>query len=191
MLKLFGILILITRFEVGKKRDLWKKTCRNALLPPPNFGERTGMSRDRLLTLWTHATYSKQPLKQGLMSSVRYRWALLKDFVDTFSKHRIQNVTPSEIICVDEPISGWYGLGGNWIDIGLPNYVAIDCKPENGCEIQDSACGRSGIMMHLELVSTAQDEATKTYEEGILHGTAVLCRTVGLWARTNHIMWVD
>ena len=31
-------------------------------------------------------------------------------------------------------------------------YVAIDRKPESECEIQNSACGRSGIMMRLQIV---------------------------------------
>ena len=29
------------------------------------------------------------------------------------------------MICVDESISRWYGQGGDWIDFGLPHYVAI------------------------------------------------------------------
>jgi hypothetical protein len=32
----------------------------------------------------------------------------------------------------------WYGTGGDWINEGLPHYVVIDCKPENGCEIQNA-----------------------------------------------------
>ena len=91
------------------------------------------------------------------------------------------------MICVDESISRWYGLGGHWIDIGLSHYVAIYPKPENGCEIQNSACGRSGLMLHLELVSTAEDERDRAYENDILHGTAVLRRIVEPWAGTNRI----
>ena len=53
----------------------------------------------------------------------------------------------SEWICVDESMSRWYGLGGSWINIGLPMYVSIDRKPESGCEIQNAACGISGVML--------------------------------------------
>ena len=49
-------------------------------------------------------------------------------------------------------MSRWYGQGGHWINHGLPQYVAIDRKPENGCEIQNAACGRSGVMLRLKLV---------------------------------------
>jgi hypothetical protein len=33
-------------------------------------------------------------------------------------------------------MSQWYGKGGDWINTGLPHYIAIKRKPENGCEIQ-------------------------------------------------------
>lgn len=104
--------------------------------------------------------------------------SLVQEFVDAINEHRKANVVPSEIICVDESISRWYGLGGHWIDLGLPHYVAIDRKPENGCEIQDAACGRSGIMLRLELVVTAEEEAQKEFEDAEQHGTAVARRLV-------------
>ena len=44
---------------------------------------------------------------------------------------------------MDASISRWYGLGGGWINIGIPMYIDIDRKPENGCDIQNSACGES------------------------------------------------
>jgi hypothetical protein len=51
-----------------------------------------------------------------------------------------------------ESLSKWYGLGGSWINMGLPHYIAIDRKPEDGCDIQNAACGCSGVMMQLKLV---------------------------------------
>ena len=41
-------------------------------------------------------------------------------------------------------------------------YVAIDRKPDNGCEIQDAYCGRSKIMITLKLVKTVTEEAVDT-----------------------------
>jgi hypothetical protein len=92
-------------------------------------------------------------------------------------------VTPAESICVDESISRWYGQGGHWIDLGLAHHVAIDRKLENGCEIQNTSCKRSGIMLRLQLVTTAEDEHERTCDfgdGGMLHGTAILCRLVEL-----------
>ena len=41
---------------------------------------------------------------------------------------------------------------------GLPHYVAMDRKPENGCEIQNAACIDSNIMIQLKLVKSKEDE---------------------------------
>ncbi|KAG7349008.1 transposase IS4 [Nitzschia inconspicua] len=86
------------------------------------------------------------------MSSEQYRWLLVDDFVEEFNEHMVQAFDPSEHICVDESISRWYGQGGHWTNMGLPMYVAIDRKPENGCEIQNATCGQSGFMLRLKLV---------------------------------------
>ena len=53
---------------------------------------------------------------------------------------------PSEVICVDESMLRWYGIGGYYINMGLPIYAAIDRKPEKGAEVQNNADGNTGIM---------------------------------------------
>ena len=89
--------------------------------------------------------------------------------------------------CVDELISWWYGLGGGWINIGLTIYIAIDRKPENGCEIQNSACSESGIMLRLLLLKSEEDSHLHTQEnnEGLQHGTAILKYLVVPWANSE------
>ena len=64
----------------------------------------------------------------------------------------------SDLICADDSISWWYAQGGHWINLGLPMYVEIYRDPENGAEIQNYACGRSGIMMRLRIVNSAKNE---------------------------------
>ena len=67
-------------------------------------------------------------------------------------------------------------------------YVAIDCKPENGREIQNACCGRSSIMMRLKLVKTAEEEATHRdvdLADGMLHGTKILLFLVGPWLNSD------
>ena len=54
-------------------------------------------------------------------------------------------------------MSRWYGIGGHWINAGLTQYIAIDRKPENGCEIQNASDGVSGIMIQLKLVKTSSE----------------------------------
>ena len=80
-------------------------------------------------------------------------------------------------------MSRWYGMGGFWINEGLPQYVAMERKPENGCEIQNSADGVSGVMMRLKLVKTAEEEATivREDENGLLHGTSILLELTKPW----------
>ncbi len=71
----------------------------------------------------------------------------------------------------------WYGYGGDWINLGIPQYIAIDRKPENGGEIQDASCGKSGsgIMQRPKSVKGAEaDCENHDSEEETLHGDKVL-----------------
>ena len=76
-----------------------------------------------------------------------------------FNLHRQRFVIPLWLICADESMIRWYGLGGHWINMGLPMYVAMDRKPENGLEIQNTCCAKSGIMLQLKLVKTQEMNA--------------------------------
>ncbi len=184
LLKFFGILILSTRFEFGSRSELWSRTAPSKYRPAPAFG-RCGMPRHRFDILFTAIKWSHQPDERpDDMTSEAYRWQLVKDFVKRFNSHRATRYSPSESICVDESMSRWYGLGGYWINVGIPQYVAIDRKPENGCEIQNAGDGVSGVMMQLKLVETAESEALHAVEgeDGLLHGTVILKRLLEPWA---------
>ena len=62
-------------------------------------------------------------------------------------------------------------------------YKAIDRKPENGCEIQNSACSESGLMLRLLLVKSEEysDLHTQDNNECLKHGTAILKYLVLPW----------
>jgi hypothetical protein len=79
--------------------------------------------------------------------------------VDNYNEHRKSYLIPSWQICVDESIGRWYGLGGSWINEGLPHCVAIDHKLEDGLEIQNAYDAMSGIMARLQLVKSATTES--------------------------------
>jgi len=120
------------------------------------------MSHNCFDELLQYMQWSEQPLERPAdMSSESYRWMKTDHFVSRFNHHRLTHFNPFHLTCVDESISRWCGLGGSWINIGLPMYVAINRKPENGCEIQNSCCAKSGIMMRLKLVKTAAEEDQK------------------------------
>jgi len=177
VLKFFGILILATRFQFGSRADLLATAPRSKHIPAPAFGERTGISRHRFDTMWSAPRSSRQQTggpSTDDASGERYRWALLNDLISSINNHRAALVSPGDTICVDESMVKWYGLGEAWIAIGPPMYIYIDRKPENGCEIQNAACGRSGIMLRLHLVTTAADQPAhlSADESHLLHGTA-------------------
>ena len=101
---------------------------------------------------------------------------------------------PSYFICADESISRWYGQGGYWVNMGIPEYIAIYQKPENGCEIQNSSCDRSSDMLWIRLVKTAEERETEhanAGDDGLLHGTQALKTLGGGWTNINRIVCAD
>lgn len=69
--------------------------------------------------------------------------------------------SPFEKICVDESTFHWYELGGDYSSLGLSNYVTLDRKPENGCEIRSTCCTASGIMTCLRAVTSVKNRKSK------------------------------
>jgi hypothetical protein len=176
ILKVFGTMVLMTRFQFGK-RDLLSSSKRpSTFIPAADFGI-TGMSRTRFRELRAAILFSEQG-DETEMTSSQHRWSLVTGFVEAINSHRKKYFEPSDLICVDESVSRWYELGGSWIEIGLPHYVAIDRKPDSGCEIQNSSCGRSGVMLQLKLVVSKDDEVFEDGRENMLHGTKVLSQIV-------------
>ena len=146
------------------------------------------MFRDRFKEIFICQRYSKQPAQRPAdVSSEQYRWMLVDDHVLLFNKNRAKIITPTGTIVVDESISRWYGIGGDWINAGLPMYIAMDQKPEDGCEIQDSCDGETGIMLQLKLVKTkTEEDRIVDDKEGdsdtkIAKGTKVVLELVEPW----------
>lgn len=187
ILRLMGVLVLMSRYEYSKRRDLWKTTSENKYVSAPNFSQI--MTYTRFMTLRANLRFSDNGNQDN--DGSENRWGLVDDFVAAINFHRETFVTPSELICVDESMSRWYGLGGDYIDVGLPTYRALDRKPESGCEIKSSACGRSGIMLRLEIVKSPSDDVDTDCDRGLSHGAAVTRRLVYPWSGTNRIVCGD
>ena len=182
-MKFLGIILLITRTKVKKRQELWATQATFKYIPAMNLG-RTGLSQHRYDQLWKAVRWSDQPEERPEgMSSERYRWKLISDFVDRFNEHRATRFILSDRVCCDESMSKWYGLGGDWINIGLPMYVAIDRKPVNGREIQNVCCGRSQIMMQIKVVETAdkRNANQEVHDDGQLHGIKVMFDLIKPW----------
>ena len=59
--------------------------------------------------------------------------------------------------------------------MGLPVYVAMYRKPDNGLEIHNAACGRLGIMMRIRIVKYSKNEPDQEDdEENLPHSTKVM-----------------
>lgn len=187
ILRFMGVIVLMSRYEFGRRRDLWATSSDNKYIPAPNFGKI--MAQHRFHTLRANIRFSDAGSTDD--DGEANRWGLVDDFVKAINQHREFFVTPSDLICVDESMSRWYGLGGDWIDVGLPTYRAIDRKPENGCEIKNSACGRSGIMLRMEIVKSPTEDAEIGKSSGLTHGAAVTKRLVEPWMNTNRIVCGD
>ena len=50
--------------------------------------------------------------------------------------HRLTRLYTSERLCVYEIFRRWYGLVGDWINIGLPQYVQMYQNPDYAYIIQ-------------------------------------------------------
>ena len=112
-LKFIGVMILTTRFDFGDRRELFQVKAMSPYIPPPMINNTSGMSRKRFEEIWASLTFSTVPkVRSSTMSSAEYRWKHVDDFVDLFNKHRRANFVPSELICIDESMSRWYGNGG-------------------------------------------------------------------------------
>ena len=71
-------------------------------------------------------------------------------------------------------------------------YVAIDSNPENRAEIQNSACGRSGITMQIRTMKSMNNEENqKDDRDNLPHDTKVLKELVMSWANTDRIVCAD
>ena len=90
IVKFFGVMLLVTRFEFGSQASLWSNTSTNKYIPAPLFG-LTGMPQKWFDDLWMCIRFSDQPHNHpSEMTSEQYRWRLVDDFIKNFNEHRVQ-----------------------------------------------------------------------------------------------------
>ena len=63
-------------------------------------------------------------------------WKLVNDHIDNFNSHILAILYTSERLCTYGIFRRWYGLVGDWINIGIPQYVQLGQNPDYGCKIQ-------------------------------------------------------
>ena len=73
IVKFFGGMLLVTRFEFGSRASLWSNVTTNKYIPAPSFG-LTGMPRKRFDDLWMCIRFSEQPWNRPSdMTSEQFR----------------------------------------------------------------------------------------------------------------------
>jgi hypothetical protein len=153
LLRWIGVCMLIASINFrGDRRKLWEGGGAASKYLPSYDLRATGMSRNRFDDIWYAVRWSRQPPEQpDGMSSERYRWMLVEDFVANYNDYRKRTFLPGGHLEADETVVRWYGKGGAFVDAGLPMYLALERKPDNGGEIQNLADVASGIMLHLKV----------------------------------------
>jgi len=168
-----------------------RRRARITYMQAPAFVKLTGMPRSRFDALCSCVTFSEQAGDAD--DSEGSRWQLIDQLVSSIHTDRAACVSPSELIYVDESMCKWYGQGGHWIQRGLPMYVAIDRKPEIGCEVRNAPCGPKGVMLNLSVVTTAEHrQGTMTGDdEDLPHGTTVRKKLVAPWAGNYRVVCAE
>ena len=120
---------------------------------------------------------------------------LISDFVDAINEWKSKRMYPGSIICVDESMIRWYGLGGEYINKGAPFYVYIDGKPDGGIEIQTSACAKSGVLLQLKVVKSKTETRRHNFlrhvPAGENAGTTAVKELTQPWHRSNRVTVAD
>ena len=82
--------------------------------------------------------------------------------------------------------------------MGCPHYVVIDRKPENGMELQNIACGKTGVLLGLKLVKSANisnesggEAAQSEIETSGTYGTKVLKELCRPWCGYSRLCCAD
>jgi hypothetical protein len=83
---------------------------------------------------------------------------LVDDFVANINNYRARTFVPGGHLEANESMIRWYGVGGSFVDAGIPHYAVIERKPDNGAKIQNLADVASGIMLRIKIIKSAAEE---------------------------------
>jgi hypothetical protein len=160
LLQWISVCMLIASINFrGDRHKLWEGGGATSKYLPSYDLRATGMSRNCFDDIWYAIRWSRQPPKQpdGMLYE-RYHWMLVDDFIDNINEYRSRTFDPRNQLKADEMVIWWYGVGGTFVNAGLPMYLTLEHKPDNGGEIQNLADVASGIMLHLKVVKLAKEE---------------------------------
>jgi len=128
LLRGIGVCVLIASINFrGRCHNLWEGGGAASKYLPSYDLRATGMSRNRFEDIWYAVRWFHQPHEQPHgMSSEQNRWMLVDDFVANINKYRTMTFVPGGHLEADESMIRWYGIGGSYVDAGIPDYAAIE-----------------------------------------------------------------
>ena len=135
MIIVLGSLFLSTRYKFVSWCDMWYSRSQCKYIKPPGI-VKIGLTRPMFNHMWSCIWFSrqKQP-NMDRMNMRKWEWQLVNGHIEEFNNYRLEWFYPSERLCVDDIFSRWYGLGGYLVNLGLSQYVQMDCKPADGFKI--------------------------------------------------------
>lgn len=69
--------------------------------------------------------------------------------------------------------------------------MALDGKSENGCTIKSAAYGKSGVIIRVQLIKSAEDRRIETYEKDQQYRAAVTLQLVEPWIEFGRVVHGD
>ncbi len=72
---------------------------------------------------------------------------LVSNFVTNINEYCARTFLPGDHLKANKTVIQWYGVGGAFVDAGLPIYLAFERKPDNGGKIHNLADFASGIIL--------------------------------------------
>ena len=153
VLSVLGIVVLMSRFELVRKEDLWDTPNNqwSKYVPMPDMEAKSGISVDRWQLLWRNMEWSPRPVSRpdDVDREDWHGWMNVEGFVSNINEHRATHFTPSGVIGVDDSICRSYGLGSGYIDTGIHCRSPLYERPEEDCGIQVCCDAASGAILSL------------------------------------------
>lgn len=120
------------------------------------------------------------------------KWYQIREVVDEFNKTMPAAFVPGQFIVVDEMMSAWKGLSGEYRCDGAPHITKIKRKPEGiGTELKAASCGQSKITLQIEIMEGAEAMKSKTYNREYGAGCGVVLRLVKPWQFKQKVVIAD
>lgn len=120
------------------------------------------------------------------------KWYQIREVVDEFNKTVPAAFLPGQFIVVDEMMSAWKGLSGEYRCDGAPHITKIKRKPEGiGTELKAASCGKSKITLQIEIMEGADAMKSKQYNKEYGAGCGVVLRLMSPWQYKNKVVIAD